>query len=91
MVFIPFIENAFKHTTNKKLENAITIQIVEKDDTVQLRCENKFDPKSVKQPIGGLGNGLVVKRLDLIYAGKHTLEVNRNDELYTVNLTIPND
>ena len=27
MVFIPFIENAFKHTTNKKLENAIMVHI----------------------------------------------------------------
>ena len=28
MIFIPFIENAFKHTTNKKLENAITVNIL---------------------------------------------------------------
>ena len=46
---------------------------------------------SLKQPIGGLGNGLVKKRLDLIYAGKHILEINRYDELYSINLTIPND
>jgi len=91
MVFIPFIENAFKHTNNKKLENAITVNIVIKDETIQLICENKYDSKSVKQPIGGLGNELVKKRLDLIYLGKHTLEVNKNDELYSVNLTIPND
>ncbi len=91
MVFIPFIENAFKHTNNKKLENAITVNIVIKDETIQLICENKFDSMSLKQPIGGLGNGLVKKRLDLIYAGKHTLEVNRYDELYSINLTIPND
>jgi len=91
MVFIPFIENAFKHTNNKKLENAIAISIVIKDETIQLICENKFDSKSIKQPIGGLGNGLAKKRLDLIYAGKHMLEVIRNDELYTVNLIIPND
>ncbi len=91
MVFIPFIENAFKHTNNKKLENAITVNIIIKDETIQLICENKYDSKSVKQPIGGLGNELVKKRLDLIYAGKHTLEVNRNDELYSVNLTISND
>jgi len=91
MVFIPFIENAFKHTNNKKLENAITIRIFIKDETIQLICENKYEPKSVKQPIGGLGNELVRKRLDLIYTGRHTLEVNRNDELYHVNLIIPND
>jgi LytS/YehU family sensor histidine kinase len=91
MVFIPFIENAFKHTNNKKLENAITVKIFIKDETINLICENKYEPKSAKQPIGGLGNELVQKRLDLIYSGRHTLEVNRNDELYRVNLTIPND
>jgi two-component system LytT family sensor kinase len=91
MVFIPFIENAFKHTNNKKLENAITIKIIINDETIQLICENKFEPKSDKRPIGGLGNELVQKRLDLIYAGRHTLKVNRTDELYSVHLTIPND
>jgi two-component system, LytTR family, sensor kinase len=91
MVFIPFIENAFKHTNNKKLENAITVNIIIKEETVQLICENRFDSMSVKQPVGGLGNQLVQKRLDLIYAGRHTLEVNRNNELFTINLTIPND
>lgn len=91
MVFIPFIENAFKHTNNKKLENAITISILIKDETIQLICDNKFESVTVKSPVGGLGNELVKKRLDLIYAGKHTLEVNRNDELYSVNLIIPND
>ncbi len=91
MVFIPFIENAFKHTNNKKIENAITVNIIIKEQTVQLICENRFDSMSVKQPVGGLGNQLVQKRLDLIYAGRHSLKVNRNDELYTVNLIIPND
>ncbi|MBI1769733.1 MAG: histidine kinase [Bacteroidetes bacterium] len=91
MVFIPFIENAFKHTNNKKLENAISVNIFIKDETIQLICENKYEAKSAKQPVGGLGNELVQKRLDLIYAGRHTLEVNRNNELYSVNLTIPND
>ena len=91
MVFIPFIENAFKHTNNKKLENAITVNIIISDETTQLICENRFDSMSVKLPVGGLGNELVQKRLDLIYAGRHTLEVNRNDELYSVNLIIPND
>jgi two-component system LytT family sensor kinase len=91
MVFIPFIENAFKHTHNKKLENAITIDIFIKDETIQLICENKYDSNSVKQTVGGLGNELVKKRLDLIYKGKHTLEVHSNDQLYNINLIILND
>lgn len=91
MVFIPFIENAFKHTNNKKLENAITVNIFIKDETIQLVCENKFDSKSkVQHTNGGLGNELIQKRLNLIYAEKHTLEVHKTNELYSINLTIPN-
>lgn len=89
MVFIPFIENAFKHTTNKKLENAITINMNITQTTIQLVCENKFDPMSAKHAVGGLGNELVQKRLDLIYAGKHLLEIKRTEDSYSVNLTIP--
>lgn len=91
MVFIPFIENAFKHTYNKKLENAIAVHIIIGNKTIQLVCENKFDSKpTVRQPDNGLGNELIQKRLQLIYPEKHTLEVNKTDELYTVNLTINN-
>ncbi len=93
MVFIPFIENAFKHTTNKKVANAITINIDIKDDSIELACENKYDSKNIKEPgrDGGLGNELVQKRLDLIFKGRHRLEVNRTTDSYSVNLTIPNE
>lgn len=91
MVFIPFIENAFKHTNNKKIEDAITINIFIKEDTIQLICENKFDSKfAVKQFDSGLGNELIQKRLNLLYSEKHTLEVHKTNEQYSVNLTIPN-
>lgn len=91
MVFIPFIENAFKHTNNKKLENAISIDICVKAQKIEFRCENKFDSKpSARQPDSGLGNELIQKRLKLIYPEKHTLEVNKTDDLYSVHLTIIN-
>ena len=91
MVFIPFIENAFKHTNNKKIEDAITINIFIKEDTIQLVCENKFDTQlTVKQFDSGLGNELMEKRLQLIYPEKHTLEVYKTNGQYSVNLTIPN-
>jgi two-component system, LytTR family, sensor kinase len=91
MIFIPFIENAFKHTNNKKLENAISIDICIKAQKIEFRCENKFDSKpSARQPDSGLGNELIQKRLNLIYPEKHILEVNKTDDLYSVNLTIIN-
>ncbi|MBK8881357.1 MAG: histidine kinase [Bacteroidales bacterium] len=91
MIFIPFIENAFKHANNKKLENAITVSIILNDETLQLLCENRYDSKlTIRNTYGGLGNELIQKRLNLIYAGNHTLEVNKTDELYSVNLKIHN-
>ncbi|MCQ6956496.1 sensor histidine kinase [Mucilaginibacter aquariorum] len=91
MVFIPFIENAFKHTNNKKIENAITIDIFVNDDNVRLLCANKFDPRpSARQPDSGLGNELIRKRLDLLYKGKHSLRVDKTNELYSIDLMIPN-
>lgn len=92
MLFIPFIENAFKHTTNKKLENAISVNIIIADKTIKLICENKFDSRlPAPQNKGGLGNELIQKRLNLIYPDKHTLIVQNTNEMYSVNLTIINE
>lgn len=89
MVFIPFIENAFKHTSNKKIENAICIRLLIKEESIQLLCENKFNPNlKTQQESNGLGNDLIQKRLHLIYPGKHTLEVSNQNGVYSVNLTI---
>ncbi len=91
MVLIPFIENAFKHTNNKKLQDAIVIDIRIGTDSLQMICKNKFDAKSGKHSHSGLGNELVNKRLELIYRGRHKLEVHAEDELYTLILTIPHE
>jgi two-component system, LytTR family, sensor kinase len=89
MIFIPFIENAFKHSNNKKLQNAISINILIEDDTIQMICENKFDPKIKDEyTIGGLGNELIKSRLELIYPDKHTLDVKKNIDNYCVKLII---
>lgn len=91
MVFIPFIENAFKHTNNKKIDNAINVKIVIKKDTILFVCDNKFDPnRKLKQESNGLGNDLIQKRLNLIYPENHTLEIVKHADLYSVHLTIRN-
>ncbi|WP_394746733.1 sensor histidine kinase [Spongiimicrobium salis] len=89
MVFLPFIENAFKHTTNKKLDNAITIHIAIDESTVIFECENKFNPKrKLSQKNSGLGNTLIERRLDLLYPEQHHLKVKKENEQYIVKLTI---
>jgi two-component system, LytTR family, sensor kinase len=91
MVFIQFIENAFKHTTNKKIDHAINVQLLIEKETLRFICKNKFDSnRKLKRDSNGLGNELIQRRLNLIYPDKHTLEISNHCNLYTVNLTIKN-
>lgn len=91
MVFIPFIENAFKHSTNKKIDNAITVQLFINNKDIVFVCENKFDSnRKIIQESNGLGNNLIQKRLHLIYPEQHTLELDKQINLYSVKLTIKN-
>jgi sensor histidine kinase YesM len=91
MVFIPFIENAFKHSTNKKIDNAIKVQLLIKKEHIVFICENKFDSnRKLKQESNGLGNDLIQKRLHLIYPERHLLEIDKQINLYSVKLTIKN-
>lgn len=91
MIFIPFIENAFKHSTNKKIDNAINVQLFINKENILFVCENKFDPnRNVIKESNGLGNELIQKRLHLIYPEQHILELDKQTNLYSVKLTIKN-
>lgn len=91
MVFIPFIENAFKHSTNKKIDNAINVKLHINETNIIFVCQNKYDSnRKVIQESNGLGNELIQKRLHLIYPEQHVLELNKQTNLYSVKLTIKN-
>lgn len=92
MLFIPFIENAFKHATNKKVDRAIIVNCEIKEKTIKFSCINKFDASKVnKSDNNGLGNKLIKKRLDLIYPNNSNLDISQKDGVYSVNLTITNE
>lgn len=89
MLFIPFIENAFKHAEDKKIENAIRIRIKIKEEMITFECENHYtEIPAVKPEQGGLGNELIRKRLRLLYPGKNTLDVSAKNNMYNVNLSL---
>jgi len=93
MIFIPFIENAFKHTTNKKIKNAISIKIDIQKESIQFKCINKCDLNRKTQDLnpGGLGNDLIQKRLNLIYPDQHKLDIFKNEISYNITLSINNE
>jgi two-component system LytT family sensor kinase len=90
MLFIPFIENAFKHATNKKIRNAIEVRIIIKDDnSISFYCSNAFDATdTLLQPNSGLGLELIKSRLNLLYPTKYEMDINKSNSRFTVILTV---
>ncbi|HEX8370655.1 MAG TPA: histidine kinase [Pyrinomonadaceae bacterium] len=89
MILFPFIENAFKHTENKKNSNSILLRISLEKDKLVFECENSHQTnRHEKQDFGGLGNALVKKRLKLTYPEKHALEITDGEGIYKVKLTL---
>ena len=89
MLFIPFIENAFKHSENKKVENAIKIRFVIEKDKIKFECENVYSTDvQMKPEHSGLGNELIQRRLVLLYPNKHTFDVVNKNGVYKVNLLL---
>jgi len=92
MLFIPFIENAFKHVSSKKTENAIVVSFLNEENKIPFECENTYN-KNTKLPLeyNGLGNELIKKRIELMYPEKHNLIIKSLNNSYKVNLELAND
>lgn len=88
LLLIPFVENAVKHGTNSMAEDAfITVDIKMTDDTLRFSCKNNFKPLPAHKD-SGLGLENVKKRLQLLYAGKHTLDIQQQNDTFEVLLSI---
>ena len=90
MLFISFIENAFKHITDKEAEAGISIQFKITEHRILFNVTNAFDvtKSTVKDETSGIGLENVKRRLKLIYPERHKLGISTNENRYKVELTI---
>jgi len=89
MIFIPFIENAFKHSKNKAIENAIDIEFEINDKLVKMICKNYYEPNQLEVIKNeGLGNETIKQRLNLLYPKKHNLVIEKTEHWFIVTLSI---
>ncbi len=88
MLFIPFVENAFKHSNIEKGNDTfIKINIDANDTSINFEIENSMPQKTIiKDNVGGIGLGNVKKRLAILYPEKHKLEINESDTSFKVKL-----
>ena len=73
MIFVHFVENAFKFASNKKIEHAISIRFDILEKAVSFGCKNHVDKTNAATiGNGGIGFQLIRQRLDLLYKKEYT-------------------
>ena len=90
MLFIPFVENAFKHGVAIGQRTTIQIAMIVSGQKLIFTCVNTDHGfiKKMEMEISGIGLDNVKRRLELVYPGKHWLRINNEDGKFMVNLEI---
>lgn len=94
LLFMQFLENAFKHgvTYKKKSLIEVSLKADEAVGNVIFTCRNTLPETpntTVVRTGGGIGVENARKRLELLYSGKAQLLISNNGEWYNVELKIP--
>ena len=87
MLFIPFLENAFKHGISIGERSRISMTIAIAPQKLIFTCENT-DHSHVKKLESGIGLANVRRRLELVYPGKYEIHTGPEDGKYSVHLQI---
>ncbi len=92
MLFLPFIENAFKHGISSVHPSYIYTGIQQDGDTLQIEVRNAiFDEKAEHlEESNGIGLMNTRRRLNLVYPDRHELQVKQDDKAaeFTVKLKL---
>ncbi|RFZ92771.1 histidine kinase [Mucilaginibacter conchicola] len=87
LIFISFVENAFKHGVLNDRDNPVDIHLTATGQAISFAISNKKN-NAQKDHTGGIGLSNVKRRLQLIYPQKHELDVKDDGEFYNVNLVL---
>jgi sensor histidine kinase YesM len=88
-LILPIVENAFKHGVNKTSPNAfLHINIHADNNCLTARVVNSKPDISAADQNKGIGLTNLKKRLDLLFPGKHTLDILDGSDRFEVTLKI---
>lgn len=92
LLFIPMIENAYKHGVSATQASHISFKMTIKDKELVFISENSNFPKSDSDKSGsGIGLENLKKRLELLYPNKYDLKKGIKDNSYWIMLSIEID
>ena len=91
LLFVPFIENAFKHGISNREKSFIDISMEINSDSIIFKCSNSVHTAKEIEAIGnkgGIGLENVKKRLNLLFPERHDLKISKSEKQFDVNLRI---
>jgi len=90
MLFIPFLENSFKHSKIEDLDNGwIDLKMKAKPNKVTFELKNSIAKNEfTKDQVGGIGLENVKRRLSLLYPNHHELSITKSSDTFTVKLNL---
>ncbi len=89
LMFIPFVENAFKYGVSTKQATKIVFDLNANNNEIVFSATNtKVKSESDNRETTGIGINNVKRRLALLYPEKHKLQIDETDDLFSVKLQI---
>jgi len=90
LLLIPFVENAFKHGVSYQERSEILIFLNSTEKHLTFTVDNHITKPTDNNVEQGSGIGLknVIRRLELLYPGKHDLRITDTGTQYRVELKI---
>lgn len=91
LIFLPLIENTFKHALHQEMPDKWVKLVLAADDEELIFQTSNPKPalkKRYDQSQSGIGLHNVRQRLALLYPGRHELVIHDEEDIFTVNLTI---
>ena len=88
LLLLSFVENSFKHGSSKMIKSPwINLKIEMQQDKLVMKLMNG---KLANHHLNRKGTGIenVQKRLELLYPGNHSLQIENGEEVFVVNLEI---
>jgi two-component system, LytTR family, sensor kinase len=90
LLLLPLVENAFKHGGMKNGKFHLKIETTASDEEVKFRTVNSIGERVFKKNAGkqGLGLANLRQRLDLLFPGRHELELREAEGFFTAELVL---
>jgi two-component system LytT family sensor kinase len=90
LLFMTFVENAFKYGTSNHLDSAIEIHLIISDEKIVFTCRNSIFEKGEKTERTGIGIQNARQRLASLYPLTHQLDIFETDNIFSVRLELIN-